>query len=69
MRRAKEGERLETLEPFDVYQGSQLGDGQRSLALRFRFRAQQRAMTDEEVDAAMGNVIRAVRDAGYDVRA
>lgn len=66
---AAAGPRLETLEPFDVYTGSQLGEGRRSLALRFRFRSPQRAMTDEEVDAAMGNVIRAVRDAGYDVRA
>ena len=66
---AAAGQRLETLEPFDVYQGSQVAEGQRSLALRFRFRAQQRALTDDEVDAAMVNVIQAVRDAGYDVRA
>ncbi|HET8986179.1 MAG TPA: hypothetical protein VFN03_10510, partial [Trueperaceae bacterium] len=66
---AAAGERLETLEPFDVYQGDQLGEGRRSVALRFRFRGPERAMTDGEVDAAMGNVIQAVRDAGYDVRA
>lgn len=66
---AAAGPRLETLEPFDVYQGDQLGEGLRSVALRFRFRAPDRAMTDAEVDAAMGNVIQAVRDAGYDVRA
>jgi phenylalanyl-tRNA synthetase beta chain len=66
---AAAGERLETLEPFDVYQGDQLGEGRRSVAVRFRFRGPDRAMTDAEVDTAMGNVIRAVRDAGYDVRA
>lgn len=63
------GARLETLEPFDVYQGNQVGEGRRSVALRFRFRGPERALTDEEVDVAMGNVIQAVRDAGYDVRA
>lgn len=63
------GVRLETLEPFDVYQGGQVGTGRRSVALRFRFRAPERALTDPEVDAAMVNVIQAVRDAGYDVRA
>ena len=66
---AAAGPRLESLEPFDVYQGDQLGPGRRSVALRFHFRARERAMTDAEVDAAMGNVIQAVRDAGYDVRA
>ena len=63
------GPLLVSLEPFDVYQGGQLPTGQRSLALRFRFRAESRALTDGEVDGLMQNVIRAVRDAGYDVRA
>ena len=41
----------------------------RSVALRMRFRDDSRALTDEEVDVAMRNVIDAVRDAGYDIRA
>ncbi len=63
------GDRLVSLEPFDVYAGSQLPPGMRSVALRFRFRAGDRALTDAEVDAAMVNVISAVRNAGYDIRA
>ncbi len=63
------GPMLVSLEPFDVYAGSQLAAGMRSVALRFRFRAEDRALTDAEVDAAMVNVISAVRDAGYDIRA
>lgn len=63
------GPKLVSLEPFDVYSGAQLEGGMRSVALRFRFRAEDRALTDAEVDAAMGNVISAVRDAGYDIRA
>lgn len=66
---AAAGEQLESIEPFDVYRGSQLAAGTRSVALRFRFRSQERALTDEQVDTAMANVIRAVRDAGYDIRA
>ena len=63
------GPLLVSLEPFDVYAGSQLPAGMRSVALRFRFRHKERALTDAEVDAAMVNVISAVRDAGYDIRA
>src|SRR5690606_10140774 len=66
---AAAGEHLESIEPFDVYRGSQVGEGQRSVAVRLHFRAEDRALTDEEVDDAMANVIKAVRDAGYDIRA
>src|SRR5690606_2459658 len=62
------GDLLESLEPFDVYRGSQLAAGSRSVALRLHFRDQNRALTDHEVDEAMANVISAVRDAGYDIR-
>jgi hypothetical protein len=37
--------------------------------LRFRFRAERRALTDAQVDQLMENVIGAVKGAGYDVRA
>lgn len=67
--RAAAGDRLVTLAPFDVYRGEQLPEGMRSVALRFRFRHPERALTDGEVDDVMGNVIRAVRSAGYDIRA
>jgi len=63
------GPLLLSLAPFDVYAGGRLEAGTRSLALRFRFRAESRALTDGEVDALMQNVIRSVKSAGYDVRA
>lgn len=66
---AAAGPLLESLEPFDVYAGSQLPEGMRSVALRFRFRHESRALTDAEVDAAMQKVIGAVREAGYSIRA
>ena len=39
-------------EVFDLYEGEQLGEGTKSLALRLEFRAADRTLTDEEVDAA-----------------
>jgi phenylalanyl-tRNA synthetase beta chain len=66
--RGSAGERLEAQEPFDVYQGAQVGAGRRSVALRMRFRHPERALTDDEVDRDMANVMAALVGAGYDIR-
>jgi phenylalanyl-tRNA synthetase beta chain len=34
---------------FDLYRGEQVGEGNKSLALRLQFRAPDRTLTDEEV--------------------
>ncbi|MEX2534731.1 MAG: phenylalanine--tRNA ligase subunit beta [Trueperaceae bacterium] len=65
---AAAGDLLQSLEPFDIYQGISIPQGQRSVALRLRFRHGERALRDEEVDGCMQNVIRALRDQGYDIR-
>ena len=43
------GELLRAAEVFDLYEGEQLGEGQKSLALNLEFRADDRTLTDEEV--------------------
>jgi phenylalanyl-tRNA synthetase beta chain len=43
------GELLRTAEVFDLYEGEQLGEGRKSLALRLEFRAADRTLTDEGV--------------------
>ena len=63
------GDLLVELFPFDVYQGPQVAEGHRSLALRFRFRHPRRALTDAEVDERMESVMAALRGAGYAWRA
>jgi phenylalanyl-tRNA synthetase beta chain len=45
------GELLHAAEVFDLYEGEQLGEGRKSLALRLEFRAPDRTLTDEEVVA------------------
>jgi phenylalanyl-tRNA synthetase beta chain len=47
--RAAGGDELARVEVFDVYRGSQLGEGRVSLALHLEFRAADRTLTDEEV--------------------
>ncbi|MGM0471428.1 MAG: phenylalanine--tRNA ligase subunit beta [Bacillota bacterium] len=44
------GELLEKLELFDLYQGEQLEEGTKSLAYSLVYRAQDRTLTDEEIN-------------------
>ena len=46
------GELLRAAEVFDLFEGEQLGEGRKSLALGLEFRAPDRTLTDEEVLAA-----------------
>jgi phenylalanyl-tRNA synthetase beta chain len=62
------GEFLERVDPFDVFAGGQITEGSRSVAMRLTFRAQDRTLTDEEVNAAFQNVIAAVKHDGLEVR-
>jgi phenylalanyl-tRNA synthetase beta chain len=43
------GELLRSAEVFDLFEGEQVGEGHKSLALRLEFRAGDRTLTDEEV--------------------
>jgi phenylalanyl-tRNA synthetase beta chain len=47
--RAGGGELLDDTRVFDLYRGEQLGEGNKSLALRLEFRAPDRTLTDDEV--------------------
>jgi phenylalanyl-tRNA synthetase beta chain len=46
------GELLHAAEVFDLFEGEQLGEGRKSLALGLEFRAPDRTLTDAEVAAA-----------------
>jgi phenylalanyl-tRNA synthetase beta chain len=46
------GPLLESVRLFDVYTGSQIGEGRKSLAFALRFRAPDRTLTEEETGAA-----------------
>ena len=46
------GDLLESVRLFDVYTGSQVGDGRKSLAFALRFRAPDRTLTEAETGAA-----------------
>jgi phenylalanyl-tRNA synthetase beta chain len=46
------GELLRAADVFDLYAGEQVGEGNKSVALRLEFRAADRTLTDEEVGAS-----------------
>jgi phenylalanyl-tRNA synthetase beta chain len=59
---AAAGPLLEELREFDRYQGKGIPEGQLSLSLRLTFRAADRTLTDEEVQASMDAVLAALRE-------
>lgn len=61
------GSLLESVEPFDVYTGDQVGAGNRSVAVRLVFRG-AKTLKDEEVDPVMDKLIGAVKAQGWSIR-
>jgi phenylalanyl-tRNA synthetase beta chain len=51
---------LRSVEVFDVYAGKPLAAGERSVALRLTYRAQDRTLTDDEIRKSQERVIRAL---------
>jgi phenylalanyl-tRNA synthetase beta chain len=62
------GELLAGAEVFDLYQGEQLGEGRKSLALRLEFRAADRTLTDEEVAGLRERIAGRLKEIGGTLR-
>jgi len=58
--RAAAGQLLESVHLFDVYRGTGISEGARSLAYRLRFCSAERTLTDEEVGVLRAGCIEAV---------
>jgi len=52
------GELLEKVELFDVYAGSQIPEGYKSMAYALSYRAADRTLTDEEVNALHDSIVK-----------
>jgi phenylalanyl-tRNA synthetase beta chain len=55
---------LRGAEIFDLYEGEQLGEGRKSLALRLEFRAEDRTLTDDEVAERRAAIVAALSEIG-----
>ncbi len=55
-------EYLDNLSLFDVYQGSQVPEGKKSMAFNLLFLSNERTLNVEEIDQIIKNIIKALRD-------
>ena len=53
---------VERIEPFDLYRGSRLPPGKKSLAILVLMQDTERTLTDTDIDAAMSVMLAALRD-------
>ena len=63
------GKILESYQLFDIYEGSQIVAGFKSVAYSITFRAKDRTLTDEDVNAAMKKILNGLKDLGIELRA
>ena len=63
------GKYLENLELFDVYEGSQIQEGFKSVAYSLTFRASDHTLSDEEISPAMEKIIAGLTEIGVTLRA
>ncbi len=63
------GKLLESCQLFDIYEGSQIVAGFKSVAYSISFRAKDRTLTDEDVNAAMKKILNGLQGMGIELRA
>ena len=62
------GDLLENLELFDLYEGAQVGPGNKSLAYTLRFRAADRTLEDKDVAPLMAKIVTKLSGMGVMLR-
>lgn len=67
--RKKGGKLLESYKLFDIYEGSQIKDGYKSVAYSITFRANDRTLADTEVAEVMNKILKALGEMGIELRA
>ncbi len=60
--KAKGGKLLESIQLFDVFKGKQIPEGYKSVAYNISFRAGDRTLTDDEVNAPMKKILKELED-------
>ncbi len=64
----KGGKLVEKYELFDIYEGSQIMAGYKSVAYSITFRAADRTLEDREVQNAMDHILKALQELGIELR-
>lgn len=66
--RKNAGKYLESYHLFDIYEGSQIKEGYKSMAYSVTFRAADHTLTDEEISSAMNKILGALAKLGIELR-
>jgi phenylalanyl-tRNA synthetase beta chain len=67
--RAAAADVLESVTVFDSYEGEQVGEGRRSLALALTFRAAHETLSDEDIAPVRERIVAALQELGGELRA
>ena len=62
------GKILENYQLFDIYEGSQIKEGYKSMAYSVTFRAKDRTLEDADVNAAMKKILNGLERLGIELR-
>lgn len=62
------GKILESYSLFDIYEGSQIQAGFKSVAYTLTFRAKDRTLEDADVSAAMKKILNGLQGLGIELR-
>ena len=56
------GRLLRDIRLFDVYRGQQVGEGKKSVAFNLTYRADDKTLTDDDVNEVHGDILAALKD-------
>lgn len=65
---SKGGKLLESYELFDIYEGTQIQAGHKSIAYSLSFRAKDRNLEETDITAAMNKIVKALEALGAELR-
>ena len=68
MIRQRGGKKLEELTLFDIYEGSQIKEGFKSMAYSLLFRDKEKTMEDDQINSAMKKILKGLQDLGIELR-
>ncbi len=64
----KAGKNLESYALFDIYEGDQIKEGYKSVAYSIVFRAKDRTLEDNDVQASLNKILKALEETGIELR-
>lgn len=63
------GKILESYKLFDIYEGTQVKEGHKSVAYSITFRAQDHTLEEKEITSVMNKILNGLKDLGIELRA